>query len=94
VEAALLRAAAAALHEGNLSAARQALRDHERRFAAGALALERRLLGVKVACLQGDTDAAIQAARAMVAQGVPARTVRQLETSCAAPALKESPAPP
>ncbi len=82
-EAILLREAATALRAQDLDGAREHLRTHERRFPDGALTHERRVLRIKLLCLEGATDQAVAQARAMLAEGLPARARRQLRSSCA-----------
>jgi hypothetical protein len=86
-EAKLLREAAAALRDHDARRSERLLLEHERRFPTGALSHERRVLHVKLLCLQGAIHRAADEAKKMIERGIPARAAAQLRGSCARVAL-------
>lgn len=84
-EATLLQRAQSALAAKNPELALAVLAEHERRFAAGALAEERRAAKVLALCALGRVDEARALARAFVNAAPRSVLVPRLEHSCAAP---------
>jgi hypothetical protein len=78
----MMRAASAALHAEDYAAVHRLLRDHELRFAHGALAQERRALGLIALCKQG----LVHTVRAEIAAFLRAETAsplaRQVRQAC------------